>query len=196
MRRAETEYWDRVAEATNDNGVISDNWLKRQLLGQFLLKCSWIRQRVLEIGCGNCVTAAMLALSCGRIWEYTGTDLSDKWVTQAREQFGFNVVQADVLNLPKGEFTRILALDSLEHVRPEDREEGYKQIAARLAPQGLMFINMPRAKSGHVEEFDYGIGLRDLMRMEEAGLILKKYEVYNIQFPDHVREYAFAVLTK
>ena len=196
MRQAEADYWDTVAEATTPDGAVYDNWLKRQMLAQFLLKCQWSGQKVLEIGVGNGVSAATLALSCGRMWEYIGTDLSPKFVTSASERFRLNVVQADVLSLPKGEFTRILALDSLEHVRLEDRPQGYKEIAGRLSKGGLMFINMPRNRSLHKDEFDHGISIRDLVMLEDEGLTLHEYKQYDIQYAKYRRDYAFAVLKK
>jgi SAM-dependent methyltransferase len=195
MRATEVSYWDSVAEQTAGETSVYDNWLKRQLLGQFLLKCQWSGQKVLEIGVGNGVTAAMLALACGRAWEYIGTEMSPKFI-KAVEKFRLNVVHADVLSLPEGSFTRIIALDSLEHVRLEDRPAGYSAIAERLAPGGLLFINMPRNESRHIDEFDHGIGISDLAMLEERGLTLRKYDQYKISYPDHVREYAFAVLTK
>jgi SAM-dependent methyltransferase len=196
MRPAEIAYWEDVAKSSGDGSFIYDNWLKRQLLGQFLLKCVWTGQKVLEIGVGNGVTAAMLALSCGRMWEYTGTDLSSKWAEVAKKQFKLNVVQADVLSLPDGSFTRILALDSLEHVRPEDRPQGYKEIAKRLSKDGLLFINMPMNESLHQDEFDHGIGLADLVMLEKDGLTLVEYKRFDIQYGNGKRTYAFVVLTK
>jgi SAM-dependent methyltransferase len=198
MRQAEADYWDKVAEAvTVGQDAISDNWEKRQILAQYLLKCRWSGQRVLEIGVGHGVTAATLALSCGRMWQYIGTDLSLKFAESAKRMFKLHVVQADVLSLPAGSFTRILALDSLEHVRPEDRPDGYKAIAERLERGGLLFINLPITESKHEDEFDHGIGLQDLVMLEKSGLRLHKYDHYAIRYgPDHLREYAFAVLKK
>lgn len=196
MNQEEVAYWDDVAEATGLDGTVSDNWLKRQMLGQFLLKSQWFKQSVLEIGCGNCMTAGLLALSCGRMWNYIGTDLSPKWVKWAKN-FGLDAVQGDVLSLPDGQFSRILALDSLEHVKPEDRPDGYRAIAERLSPQGLLFINMPKSESGHKTKFDHGIGLEDLRMLEDLGLKLSKYDLYSLQYPGQGRRvYAFVVMTK
>jgi SAM-dependent methyltransferase len=195
MRQSEAAYWDGVADAVIEGGGIRDNWLKRQLLGQFLLKCNWTSEKVLEIGVGCGASALMLQMACGNTWKYVGTDLSPKFVSMGKEM-GLNVVQADVLGLPEGQFTRIIALDSLEHVRPEDRFEGYKNIAARLVKGGLLFINMPYARSLHEDEFDHGIDLSDLVALEQAGLFLQKYDYYEIQYQNYRRGYAFAVMGK
>lgn len=195
MRQTEVSYWDSVAHAVAKNGL-TDNWLKRQLINQFLLKCNWVGERVLEIGVGCGVSAATLQLSCGGSWKYVGTELSPAFAEIAKEGFGLHVVQGDVLSLPEGKFTRIIALDSLEHVRPEDRKEGYANIAKRLEASGLLFINMPCDRSLHEAEFDHGIDLTDLVELENAGLHLKKYDFYEIQYKAYKRQYAFAVMGK
>jgi SAM-dependent methyltransferase len=195
MRQTEIDYWDGVAAQTTGDDSVVDNWLKRQVLGQFLLKCQWSGQKVLEIGIGNGVSAAMLALACGRQWEYIGTDMSPTFI-KAVQKFRLEAMQADVLSLPPGPFTRIIALDSLEHVRPEDRPAGYTAIAERLAEGGLLFINMPLNRSLHKEEFDHGIDLKDLAMLEDRGLILRKYDKYDIQYAKYRRDYAFVVMTK
>ena len=196
MRPAESEYWDSIAaKVSPDESGFRDNWSKRRLLGQFLLKCSWSGQRVLEIGVGCAATAALLALSCGRNWDYIGTDVSAKFIEVAR-RFGFQVVQTDVLNLPEGKFTRILALDSLEHVHPDDRKAGYANIASRLVDGGLLFINMPLAESLHKDEFDHGIGVADIVRLESFGLYLNRYERYEMMSFGQYKAYAFVVMGK
>ena len=195
MREGEPAYWDGVAEKIDRGQGFYDNWSKRRILAQWLLKCSWGGQTVLEIGVGAGATATLLALSCGNRWDYIGTDVSPRFRDMAG-RFGLNVVEGDVLSLPNGEFTRILALDSLEHVHPDDREEGYRNIAARLAPQGLMFINMPHERSLHKDQFDHGIGLADIMRLSANGLRLRRYEYYEVAYANYLRGYGFAVMTK
>lgn len=196
MRQAESAYWDDVADSVESGEGFLDNWLKRRIIGQLLLKADWMQQTVLEIGVGCGATAALLALSCGNMWSYTGTDVSEKFGGLAKKNFGLNVVKADVLSLPEGKFSRILALDSLEHVRPEDREEGYKAIVSRMAPGALLFINMPISRSIHEAEFDHGIDLGDLKRLEANGLTLTKYDRYDIRYGNYVRAYGFVVMTK
>ena len=196
MREGEPEYWDGIAEKmAPKEGAIYDNWLKRRILGQFLLKCEWSGSKVLEIGVGCGATAALLGLACGKQWEYTGTDVSAKFANIA-SRFALNVIQTDVLNLPEGEFDRIIALDSLEHVHPDDRVRGYCEIAKRLSKGGLLFINMPHDRSLHDLQFDHGIGLKDIMMLEGEGLMLTKYDHYEIQYQNYRRGYDFVVMTK
>lgn len=196
MRVQESEYWDKQAKDRLAGKRVSDNWLKRQAMMAFFCKHSWLRQTVLEIGVGAGISAAMLKLSCGGMWKYIGTDVSEEFCKAARERWQLNVVQADVLSLPEGEFTRILALDSLEHVNPEDREQGYENIVSRLARRGVMFINIPLSSSNHNEQFDYGFDLTDLQILQDKGLSLENYDTYTLGFLGGIRRYAMAVLTK
>ena len=196
MRPAEVEYWDKQAAGRFVGGAISDNWMKRQVMMAFFCKYNWLKQSVLEIGVGAGVSAAMLKISCGGLWKYIGTDVSPEFCKAAKEAWRLNVVQGDVLSLPEGKFSRILALDSLEHVRPEDRPKGYDNIADRLEENGALFINIPLTKSLHDEEFDYGFDLGDLKMLEERGLSLETYDTYVCHYVDEVRKYAMAILSK
>jgi hypothetical protein len=78
-------------------------------------------------------------------------------------------------------FTRVMALDTLEHVNPADRDGGYKEIARVTASGGLLLINMPLDEaqhSHHDSEFDHPFALADLDRIEQQGFQLKSYQRY------------------
>ena len=196
MRQSESEYWDGQAKSRFIDGAISDNWLKRMAMMSFFSKHSWLKHSVLEIGTGVGVSAGMLKIGCGGMWDYTGTDLSVEFCDAAYKAFRLKVVKGDVLSLPDGKFSRILALDSLEHVRPEDRSAGYDNIAERLEKGGLMFINIPLSESKHDGEFDHGFNLTDLHELEKRGLSLENYDTYVCHYAGSIRKYAMAVLTK
>jgi SAM-dependent methyltransferase len=197
MRQTEIDYWDKVAkERCLSDGAINDNWLKRQAMMAFFAKYTWMHERVLEIGVGAGVSAAMLKIACGGMWSYIGTDLSPEFAKATWDQWRLKVVQADVLTLPEGSFTRVLALDSLEHVRPEDRAQGYDNIVSRMADGAIMFINIPPHRSLHDEEFDHGFDLRDLHELEARGLSLQKYDTYSCHYKSYSRRYAMAILSK
>lgn len=196
MREREIAYWEGIAEEVTEDGKIRDNFAKREVLMRFLSKVTWTGKRVLEIGVGAGVSAGALMVCCGGKWDYIGTDLSPKFAEAARKAFLLNVVQADVLSLPAGPFDRIMALDSLEHVRPEDRLSGYRAIAERLVDGGLLLINMPCNRSLHDDEFDHGFNLRDIADLEVAGLTLQKYELYEYYINGKQRLSAFVTMHK
>ena len=196
MKERESAYWDTVAEQIMDGGVLHDNWRKRELINGFLSRESWREQNVLEIGVGAGVSAGVLSIAAGGGMKYVGTEMSDKFVNVAKQYFRLNVVKADILSLPEGPFTRIIALDSLEHVLPEDRPKGFKAIVDRLSDGGLLLINTPCHRSSHKDEFDHGFDLRDLAMFEELGLRLRKYEMYQYRLNKGMRFAAFLTMFK
>lgn len=201
MRRAEVDYWDKMAkERIFTDGGILDNPIKRVPMVRAMLAYPWAGTKVLEIGIGAGLTAGALKFLTAGTMKYLGTDLSPAFVANA-PRFGLKAVQADVTKLPgeNGEYDRVIALDSLEHVRPEDREAGYAEISRVMAPRGLLFINIPLSESHHVDEFDHGFGLDDLVRIADAGLSLEKYDTYETIYLGDVskrRKYAMAVMQK
>lgn len=197
MRSSEIEYWDSVASnLVEGDGRMRDNWNKRELLNRFLSKISWNGKKVLEIGVGCGVSAGALRVSLGGNWTYIGTELSPIFIKSARNSFGLNVIQADILSLPAGPFDRIVALDSLEHINPEDRMDGYKDIVDRMNDEALLVINMPVNRSAHSRDFDHGFDLRDIAVFEDMGLSLQKYELYEHWLHDVRKLSAFVILLK
>lgn len=201
MRPAEVDYWDTMAkERVFSDGGVLDNPVKRVPMMKHMLAYSWAGHKVLEIGVGAGITAAALRfLTVGKM-DYLGTDLSPTFCANA-ERFGLKAVQADVTKLPgaDGVYTRVIALDSLEHVRPEDREPGYREISRVMAKGGRLFINIPLNESLHEMEFDHGFGLKDLVRLESNGLQLEHYNTYktvHLLDEKQTKEYAMAVMRK
>lgn len=183
MREREIEYWNAVANKVFKNGKIRDSFQKRELINKFLCGVTWYNERVLEIGVGVGVNANALSMACGKHWDYTGVEMSPRFIEIAKKYFDLNVVQGDILSLPEGKFTRVIALDSLEHVRKEDRKEGFKAIVDRMAEDAYLLINMPCHRSSHDEEFDHGFDLRDLAMFEDLGLHLMDYKIYRYVLP-------------
>jgi ubiquinone/menaquinone biosynthesis C-methylase UbiE len=185
MRQTEVDYWETMAtQRIFADGGILDNPVKRVPMLKHMLAYSWAGHKVLEIGIGAGLTAAALYFLTAGTMKYLGTDLSKAFCDNAA-RFGLNAVQADVTKLPgkDGEYTRIVALDSLEHVRPEDREAGYREIERVMAQDGRLFINIPLSESNHVTEFDHGFGLSDLLALEKVGLKLEQYNHYKTIHP-------------
>ena len=193
MRPAECAYWDK--ESTNNR----DNVWKRKVIAHKILEHEWVNHRVLEIGVGMATIAAALKVIHIGNMKYIGTDVSANYCKKAIESFALNVVQADVLSLPKvdGGFTRVIALDSLEHVRPEDREEGYKAIGERMSDDALMLINMPLNVSYHEPEFDHPFDFEDITALcNLADLEMTKYEKYGVDVPDGRLYYGWVELRR
>jgi hypothetical protein len=194
---SEVEYWDGVAsKSVNLDGSLRDNIWKRLPQISRLCKYDWADHKVLEIGHGNAVIAAALQMLLMGHWSYTGTELSPTFSQFAIKQARLNSVQADVTEIPGEGYTRIIAFDSLEHVRPEDREAGYRRMAEVAADGCLLFLHFSYSTSYHDKRFDHPFGLEDLVRLEAAGFTLRTYERYEVQTPKEAMKYAFAVMQK
>lgn len=199
MRQDESEYWDKMADMRIIDGQIRDNIWKRAAIVHRLFRLDWCRHRVLEIGVGFGVAAAAMKLVYLNSLEYTGTDVSEKFCDRAKKYFELNVVHTDILNLPEIEegFTRIIALDSLEHVRPEDREFGYENIGKVSAANSIMVINMPLNESYHDEKYDHPFGIKDIERLcSISGFEMVSFEKYMVSPPSGPAFYGWAILKK
>ena len=174
----EIEYWEGVSQKCFTVDGMLDNVWKRPEQIKRLLKHDWYQQKVLEIGVGNGMIAGALQLVIQAHWSYIGTELAPNFRRAAKAMFQLNIVEADVRELPGEGYTRIIALDSLEHVRPEHRAEGYAKIAAVAAKDALLFIHLSRSLSLHDKEFDHPFGLEDINALETHGFTLNAYERY------------------
>lgn len=201
MRQAEVAYWENMAkERILSGGRVVDNPVKRVPMVKAMLGYSWSAHKVLEIGMGAGLTASALNFLTCATMDYLGTDLSPAFCENAA-RFGLKAVQADVTKLPgeDGTYTRVIALDSLEHVRPEDRDSGYKEIVRVMASGGVLFINIPLDESSHETEFDHGFGLQDLLHLERVGLKLESYNTFKTVYllnDKLTRSYAMAIMKK
>lgn len=193
----EVAYWEERSKiVVSEHGLLADNVWKRPLQLQRLLRHSWINEKVLEIGTGNGVIAGALQVAVEGNWNYIGTELAPNFRKAAQAMFQLATVEADVREIPGEGYTRIIALDSLEHVRPEHRDEGYARIASVAAPGALMFVHMSYSHSAHDKEFDHPFSLKDIARIEDFGFRMLNYERYPCRHPGGVLDYAFVVLQK
>lgn len=193
----EIEYWEGVAgQCVSQQGLKIDNVWKRPYQMQKLLQYSWLEEKVLEIGHGNAMIAGSLRVIHQGHFEYTGTELSTAFMDHARLAFGLNSVQADVRELPGEGYTRLIAFDSLEHVRPEHRREGYQRMAQVAAPGALLFIHYSLSESHHDKEFDHPFGLDDLVSIEAAGFSLVTFDRYKCDHKVGELDYVFVVMRR
>lgn len=195
----EVSYWEAQArERVDAHGILCDTMSKRPHQLRRLLAYDWIDQRVLEIGTGNGIVAGLLKGAVQGCWSYTGTELAPGFIASARRMFDLEVVQADVTELPAcaGGYTRILALDSLEHVAHADRQRGYRRIAEVAAPGCLLFIHLSRSETRHDSRFDHPFGLQDIDILEGHGFVLNSYERYACRTPGPTLDLAFVVMQR
>lgn len=197
MRKEESEYWDSQARIS----PIMDNIFKRPpIASRLLTDGDLIGKKVLEIGIGLGNTMASIQLLVLNNFSFTATDVSPKYVDFNKRHLATGkVYQTDILNLPsiEGGFERIICLDSLEHVRPEDREKGFKEMNRVMAEHCRILINLPTDVSRHDPEFDHGFTLRDLALLEElTNTNLIKFDRYRVDPPSGTVYYKWAVLER
>jgi len=198
MRADESAYWDKEADNRAVENIRDNVWKRQEIMAR-LYKENWTGERVLEIGVGTATAAAALQLTCLAVWDYVGTDVSKTFCEWAAKRFKLNVFHTDILELPpiEGGYTRVICLDSLEHVKPEDRGQGYANIGSLLAPHAKMLINMPLEETSHDLQYDFPFDLRDIQHIcDETGLRLISYEEYEAVLPKMKRKYGWVVLEK
>lgn len=197
LRAREIEYWGSVARDSKLKNGFQDNIWKRQALIRRLLDYNWISETTLEIGVGGGLTMACInLLTLGRM-SYLGTDLAPEFCEYVSARWKLQMAMCDVRNIPaeSEQFSRIVAFDTFEHVRPEDRDAGYAEIKRLLAPEGLVILNIPCNETLHDLEFDHGFTGTDADRLcEVAGLKIIRWEPYEVTTPGGRIEYIFAVM--
>ncbi|TAJ30812.1 MAG: class I SAM-dependent methyltransferase [Nitrospirae bacterium] len=115
--------------------------LRRSLGGRGLLP--WVgRGRLLDVGCGHGVNAAMLAQQG---WQVSGLDLGPEIVKQAQTLLGDRVQVGDLLTVryPDLSFDVVLMSHSLEHMYELFRV--LEEARRILDDQGLLVIVVPNA---------------------------------------------------
>lgn len=105
--------------------------------------------KVLDVGCGNGVHAAVVSSKCDADIEYHGVDLSAAALVAIRQRDrDVALVRADALNLPMqdGTFDVAFSYGVLGYTGAPDR--GVKELARVLKPGGLMGIWLAPVQRG------------------------------------------------
>jgi SAM-dependent methyltransferase len=100
--------------------------------------------RLLDLGCW---VGFLLAEARERGWEVTGVEPSSFAAAYARDEFGLEVLEQDLLsaNLPAGAFDAIVLGDVIEHLT--DPLGALEHIAGLLAPGGVLYMTLPDSGS-------------------------------------------------
>lgn len=197
MREVECAYWDDIAVRIKgrNRGEMNDNIWKRCEIVSRILAHRPIGLRILEIGAGQGLGAAVVNLCTLGHVKYIGTDVSRKFCEYVQARWKLLVEHRDILNLPDGPFDMVWAFDTLEHVRPEDRDAGYKEIARVLAPHAMILLNIPLCESSHDLTFDFPYDGHDALRLAEATATrVNRWEAYDI--PEVQRSYLWVELVR
>lgn len=101
-------------------------------------------RRVLDLGCW---VGFLLAEARDRGWTVTGVEPSAFAAAYARDTFGLDVLEQDLLgaDLPVGAYDAIVLGDVIEHLT--DPLAALEHIAALLAPGGVLYLTVPDSGS-------------------------------------------------
>ncbi len=177
----EQQYWSEVAKqsrVSEDNVLLSiwDNFDKKREIVRRILTYDLFGKDILEIGVGNGIIAASLMPAYGFSINFTITDTAKEFLKIASALLNCRnggIAKANRLPFADASFDAVFLFDVLEHIRPEERTDSYKEIGRVLRQQGLIFINNPLTQSQHDEKFDFGMDdkdFRDMMHYTETGL--------------------------
>jgi SAM-dependent methyltransferase len=141
---------------------------------KFVAKMLAGSRRVLEVGAADAFASRIVQQDVG---ELTVIDFDPVFAADARERmeerWPFEYRVHDILEAPvAGEFDAAYSLDVLEHIVPEGERRFVGNIAASLAPQGVLIVGTPSlqsqayaseaSKEGHVNCKDHR-ALRELL---------------------------------
>jgi SAM-dependent methyltransferase len=176
-----------------------DNIHKRQAIVKRLLAEDLIDKDILEIGCGAGTAFGSIQVTLLSNFRYLGTDLSEKWVKGMETHWKLKAVQAGITEIPTeaDQFDVVVALDTLEHVRPEDRALGYQELRRVMKPGAKLLINMPLEETLHNLEFDHRFDEQDISAIVKAlsGELLT-FEKYTVECADGPRSYAWVIVER
>lgn len=194
MRQDEVEYWD----GQFGNEVFYENSYKRQAIVKNLLGMKLIGKSVFEIGAGCGVTANAVHSALVGNFTYTGCELSAKGAESIRDRFELDVRHGEITALPTShKYDIVWAFDVLEHVKPEDRKQGYAEIGRVLKDQGVIVLNQPCGETHHDLNYDHGFGLRDLVELAEvSNTELKIFKEYSVEAHSGWLRYQWIVLQR
>ncbi len=177
-----------------------DNFRKRRILNNFLYNYDFEDRKILEIGTGTGVTAAILRLSYGNL-DYTGVDISSEFITMVRKMFKLNMKLGNITSIPVEDkiFEDIFLFDILEHIPPDEREISYRELNRVIKNEGRIFLNSPSdiQESQHNKKFEFGFFSEDLLcLMKVVNMQLLEFKNYYVKIGKFINHYNFIVMSK
>ncbi|MFC1570712.1 class I SAM-dependent methyltransferase [Candidatus Omnitrophota bacterium] len=157
--------------------------------------------RILDYGCGIGMVAKCLKENFDREGvSIFGFDVSDESVKAAREKVQGVQFSSDLEKLGQEPFDAIIVANVLHHVKPEERDDFFKQVRSYLSKNGLIFVfehNPYNPLTRHVVKnsvFDKDASLLNagealrLMRENGMNVVERKYIVF---FPGFLKKLRF-----
>lgn len=106
--------------------------------------------RLLDLGCGQGLLAALCAAAGARLASYRGIELMARDVARAQRALGAGcgVVQGDIRSAEYGAADVAVILDVLHYMPAADQDAVLGRVRATLAPGGLLLLRVGDAGAG------------------------------------------------
>lgn len=172
--RDEFDYWDRMSgySILGDHRV-RYNFRKAQAimvrLGQYDLAAS----DILEVGAGMAnVAMALCVAGAIPMKRYRCTECGDGYIRFLWDCWGIRADKAKMNRLPYADhlFDVVFLFDVLEHIRPEERAQSWRELDRVMRDSRRVFINNPakRNPSHHHPDYDHGFGFKEMEELAGA----------------------------
>jgi 2-polyprenyl-3-methyl-5-hydroxy-6-metoxy-1,4-benzoquinol methylase len=185
--RNEREVWEQTAEMLGNYAVTwSNHWsynfrndpkrlafvLSRY---KFASKMGSKNRSILELGCGEGIGATILAETAS---SYTGVDLDDGAILQARENFPsphFTFIYDDFLGKVFGTFETIVSLDVVEHIYPQHEALYFETLVNNLTQGGIAIVGTPNSTAAPYASKASNLGHVNLFTQSRLKETLGRY---------------------
>ncbi len=133
------EFWDDIF-ATRPETFPMESWRINKIVS--LLDCD---KSILNLGVGRGDLEEVLLKKCGQP-KYLGTDITPKTIAKLKENFPklkFQLTDLFGLNPEKYQFSQILLLEVLEHIKPKETLKVLTQVYKLTKPGGYFYLSVP-----------------------------------------------------
>jgi len=180
------EYWEAQAREKGAGGALKHNCVKQCEILSRILAHQPYGKRVVEVGCGQAITAAAVNLVCLGHFDYLGLEIAPSYVDLVRKRWKMQAVlleegsrMPDVGAL----FDQAWLFDTLEHIEPTTRAGYAGWLSHHLKTDGVVLINTPIGEDGHGDEFSWRFEEAELAQFcADGGFLLAKWQVYTLAF--------------
>jgi 2-polyprenyl-3-methyl-5-hydroxy-6-metoxy-1,4-benzoquinol methylase len=185
--RNEKDLWEQTAEMLGNYSVTwSDHWsynfrndpkrlafvLSRY---KFAAKMGGKNRTILELGCGEGIGATILGETAS---SYTGVDLDDVAILQARKNFPsprFTFIYEDFMGKVFGAFETIVSLDVVEHIYPQHEALYFETVVNNLSPAGIAIVGTPNSTAAPYASKASNLGHVNLFSQSRLKEVLGRY---------------------
>jgi len=167
------EFWDHIF-ATRPETFPMETWRISKIVS--LLNCN---ASILNLGVGRGDLEEQLLKKCDSP-KYIGTDFTSETIAHLKKRFPkLRFIETDLFGLDpkKYQFSQVMLLEVLEHIKPKETFKVLKLVYALTAPNGYFYLSVPVNEG--LEEM-LPINPNSHMRIYSEELV--KFEVESVGF--------------